>query len=127
MVIGPLWRGCRRPPAPVKPFHVSTGVHDANEPGAPAYVDVRGLGNYSIPPGATVTDAMPTPVMLKPRNGYAWCLAATGSRSGSDNPGYSTNAIYSGYVTYGTAPSSVVQSTGAARAQAESGAALPRR
>ena len=58
------------------------------------------VGSYTVGDGATVTDAMPAPVVLKPfASGHVWCLKAEVGSSGA-----LPSVSWSGYAMAGTPP-----------------------
>jgi hypothetical protein len=61
----------------------------------------QNVGVYSVPPGETVLDALPTPFQLKPLPGFPkWCLVA--STAGSGSPVTTPRVDLHGYIVSGT-------------------------
>jgi hypothetical protein len=81
----------------------------------------QAVGTYEVPAGQTVSDAIASPVVLKPLvSGDVWCLLAFVAVQGGPGSYFLPEASFSGYVAAGTLPS------GAVAAPAGAGALAPR-
>jgi hypothetical protein len=65
----------------------------------------RQLGVYDVRAGSTVTDTMPTPIVLRPfAKGHVWCLSVTASIQGAPSSYFLPELEWSGFLVAGTAP-----------------------
>lgn len=68
-----------------------------------AYSDVKLIGKYAVASGATVVDALPSPLVLRPNGTRPWCLLAAHYPTPNDRVVFVEGTV-SGYVISGTAP-----------------------
>jgi hypothetical protein len=76
---------------------------------------VRMVGAYDVAPGQTYSDAMESPIVLKPLGtGDVWCLTASVDIEGGTSSGYYLPEVaWSGYVASGTLPPGALATTNA--------------
>jgi hypothetical protein len=69
--------------------------------------NTRVVALYSVPPGTTVTDPMPTPTVLKPfASGHVWCLETNFEFAGNPSSYTLPSITWSGYAMAGNPPPS---------------------
>jgi hypothetical protein len=73
------------------------------------------VGSYDVWAGQTVSDAVGSPIVLKPLvSGDVWCLTAVASVQGGPSGFYWPEASFSGYVAAGTLPAGAVSTASVA-------------
>lgn len=83
----------------------------------------RFLGGFEVPAGQTYSEAMESPIVLKPLAiGKVWCLIADAQVKGGPTGALFPHVSVGGYVAAGTLPAGAVAADRASAAAARRGA-----